>query len=379
MLPIIFHKLKGKYLKERNTQGLYLVDIAHYFFNYTRSRGWTEDDLLVVQQLLQKWRVLGEELDGPNGRPLEHVAGAGHILEDVRRFGHSDVYWCFPYEREIQKFTNMNTNQKNVEATFIKFCSRRLFQTVSTFKYLECDNLETSEQALVEIHKSYWHSEEVADDHASDALCPLAHGNGCLRVSTKGKAAMVMKLLKCPPMNACAMATSTKGIIISPLHNKLEQAHSIISSYLHHQHPHMDINHGPYIYKHRRCMLGTVFYKVGDDVVVKHNNPLATPFKGNITAFFSHEFQGFIQVYFTANYYEQMRISSSGQETNLVDKFTGMNFIKNNVFVPFDDTCIRPMSCIMHKFMCIKDSRLGRTKNLAYEMQDTIKRDRLVQ
>lgn len=378
VLPIIVHKFKGRYLKERCTQGLYLVDIAHYFFNYSRSRGWTEHDLVVVHHLLQKWRTFSEELDGPNGKPLEHVAGAGHIIEDIRRFGHSDVYWCFPHEREIQKFTNMNTNQKNVEATFINYCSRKLFQKVNTCKFQEQDKLESSERALLEIHKSYWHSEQFVDNHDIDSICPSIHGNGCLRVSTKEKATAMMKLLKCPPMNTCAITATTKGIIISPLHNQPKEADPIISSYLRHLHPHLENNEKLYIYEHKRCLMGNVFYKVGDDVVVKHDNAFGTPFKGNITQFFAHEFQGFIQVYFSAKYYEQIKVSSNGQETNLVDEFTGMNFIKNNKFVPFDDTCIRPMSCIMHKFMCIKNSRLGKTKNLAYEMQDTIKRDRLV-
>ena len=187
-----------------------------------------------------------------------------------------------------------------------------------------------------------------------------------------------MKLLKCPPMNACVVTSTTKGIIISPHHNKPKQANSTISSYLCHQHLQLEITQAIYIYEHKRCMMSNVFYEVGDDVVVKHDNLLGTPFKGKITQFFAHEFQGFIQVYFTAKYYEQIRVSSNGQEIDLVDEVTSMNFIKNDKFVPFDDTCIRPMSCIMHKFMCIKNSRLGRTKNLAYEMQDTIKRDQLV-
>ena len=63
--------------------GRLLVDIAHFFFNWTRNKGWSAEDLDGVCQLLQKWRVLSEELDGPNGRPLEHVVGAAHILEAV--------------------------------------------------------------------------------------------------------------------------------------------------------------------------------------------------------------------------------------------------------------------------------------------------------
>lgn len=51
------------------------MNISHYFFNYTRVNGWTVRDTLVVRRMLHSWRVLSEELDGPNGAPLEHVAG----------------------------------------------------------------------------------------------------------------------------------------------------------------------------------------------------------------------------------------------------------------------------------------------------------------
>jgi hypothetical protein len=54
---------------------LLLVDISHYFFNYSKLRGWSTRDLLFVKEMLCSWRVLSEEVDGPNGAPLEHVTG----------------------------------------------------------------------------------------------------------------------------------------------------------------------------------------------------------------------------------------------------------------------------------------------------------------
>jgi hypothetical protein len=33
-----------------------------------------------------------EDAYGRNGKPLEHVAGAEHLLDDVERFGHNDVF-----------------------------------------------------------------------------------------------------------------------------------------------------------------------------------------------------------------------------------------------------------------------------------------------
>ena len=53
----------------------------------TRTSGWSIVNLEVVQLLLQAWRVCTEDLDECNGAPLEHAAGATHLLDDVRRFG----------------------------------------------------------------------------------------------------------------------------------------------------------------------------------------------------------------------------------------------------------------------------------------------------
>ena len=38
--------------------------------------------------------------------------------------------------------------------------------------------------------------------------------------------------------------------------------------------------------------MSNVFYEVGDDVVVKHDNLLGTPFKGKITQFLLTSFKG---------------------------------------------------------------------------------------
>jgi hypothetical protein len=68
----------------------------------------------------------------------------------------------------------------------------------------------------------------------------------------------------------------------------------------------------------------------------------------------------------------------NGVEVDKMDPITGMNLIKNNFFIKFDDTCIRPIRCIMHKFITIKNPKQGRTHNIAYEVQDLRRRDRLV-
>ena len=82
VLPHILHVLYGR-ISEKRFVGALLVDLAHYFFNQTRTSGWSIVNLEPVQLLLQAWRVCTEDLDGCNGAPLEHAAGATHLLDDV--------------------------------------------------------------------------------------------------------------------------------------------------------------------------------------------------------------------------------------------------------------------------------------------------------
>ena len=101
ILPHILRKYHDTISSRLQKLGLLLIDIAHHFFNYYRVKGWTIEEMNIIQWLFQYWQVLLEELLGPNGRPLEHVVRAGHLLQDIQRFGHSDVYWCFPHKQVV--------------------------------------------------------------------------------------------------------------------------------------------------------------------------------------------------------------------------------------------------------------------------------------
>jgi hypothetical protein len=153
-------------------------------------------------------------LDGPNGRPLEHVAGVAHIQEDVQRFGHSDVCWCFPYEREVKKYNNIKTNQKNVKITFAKYIARRLFHKIQICIALEADGMEKDERALVQIHNALVHPEGIRYTHF--VQCPEWHLNCCLATSSIKKVYYLMKLIKEAPHSFCSEIANSKGIIISP-------------------------------------------------------------------------------------------------------------------------------------------------------------------
>ena len=75
ILPHVLNVVHGLISFQRQQLGLLLVDISHYFFNCIRVHGWSARDIEVVKRMFHSWRVLFEDLDGPNKAPLEHVAG----------------------------------------------------------------------------------------------------------------------------------------------------------------------------------------------------------------------------------------------------------------------------------------------------------------
>jgi hypothetical protein len=61
----------------------------------------------------------------------------------------------------------------------------------------------------------------------------------------------------------------------------------------------------------------------------------------------------------------------------MVDLITHMHLVQKNVFVAFDDKCIRPMRCILHKFILIGNPVQGKNKCIAYKMEDCRSRNQL--
>lgn len=55
--------------------GLLLIDIAHLFYSFSRTNGWTLDTIHIARTLLQAWKIRKDEYYGPNASILEHMAG----------------------------------------------------------------------------------------------------------------------------------------------------------------------------------------------------------------------------------------------------------------------------------------------------------------
>jgi hypothetical protein len=215
-----------------------LVDISHYLFKDTRDKGWSASYFNVVLSLFQHWRVISERMNGPNNKPLEHVARAGHILDDVKRFGHSNGYWCFPHEREVQKYQNICTNNKGVEKTFIIFYLRKLFQQTQLDIGMEEDCLNILERALAKVHNHLLSPQTFPQDSSVEGhiICHPHHEQCVLHCASIGMATKLTRLLKKLSNSHCAKAMINKGILVHTMSSenvlKLEKADAQVNEYL---------------------------------------------------------------------------------------------------------------------------------------------------
>jgi len=388
VLPHILHVLYGRISEKRWFVGALLVDLAHYFFNQTRTSGWSIVNLEAVQLLLQAWRVCTEDLDGCNGAPLEHAAGATHLLDDVRRFGPSEIYWCFVFEREVARFGKITTNNKLMETSFIQYYSRKLFTGVVHQISEERDSLHVCQRALKKVHGYLMYPEGVdQDNHEGFHQCPLWHTKCGIYTSSIEKAKDITQTLKLASGSPCASMVAIKGILIGRKHAPTLAQSPEIVEYLARRF-HKEEGWVPFINKVNNVMLEGVLYKASSHVVVKPDSGVDdTPFKAKIRGFFSHDFMGEISIYFSADYYTHLQdISYEGSKeiyVDLVDEVTGMNVVYNNRWCPFDYTCIRPVSSILHNFMLVEPGLSRRiayekSMSIAYELKDSRPRSRLL-
>ncbi|KAL3687894.1 hypothetical protein R1sor_014203 [Riccia sorocarpa] len=74
---------------------------------------------------LASWRIRSEELLGPNSSILEHVAGAGHMIDDIIRHGPSNIWedddGLLPHERAMRllhshmRFSTSRLSERTLE------------------------------------------------------------------------------------------------------------------------------------------------------------------------------------------------------------------------------------------------------------------------
>lgn len=86
-------------------------------------------------------------------------------LEDVIQFGHSNVYWCFLYDRDIKRYNNNKNYQKNVKTTFAKYVARGLFHKNQLCIATKAVGLDMRKIALIEVYDVLIFPQDVRHTH----------------------------------------------------------------------------------------------------------------------------------------------------------------------------------------------------------------------
>ncbi|KAL3694215.1 hypothetical protein R1sor_007866 [Riccia sorocarpa] len=148
--------------------GRLVFEIARYFYIASRSQtGWTEDMVNKCYMLFTSWRIRHEEGVGASGSILDHVAGAGELLDDVHRHGPSHVYWCYAFERLVSAYNKIKTNCKNMESTFISHYARTFFLQCCNAIWTDDDGLLPHQRIKTLLEENTVHLGNGNDSSAS--------------------------------------------------------------------------------------------------------------------------------------------------------------------------------------------------------------------
>jgi len=64
---------------------------------------WSMNDINLARDLFKVWRKLC----------MEHVVGAGHLMDDILRHGLQDVYWCYKFECKVNAYMRTSRNKNH--------------------------------------------------------------------------------------------------------------------------------------------------------------------------------------------------------------------------------------------------------------------------
>jgi hypothetical protein len=79
--------------------------------------------------------------------------GSRELVHDVERHSCHDIFWCYPFEREISKVVNISSNQKTSEVIYTGYYARHIFTKIHRAMQLDNDGLFLGGRTLKEVHK----------------------------------------------------------------------------------------------------------------------------------------------------------------------------------------------------------------------------------
>ena len=112
-----------------------LARIVEFLYCQGRNR-WTVDSAAVFQQIVLRYNISLEESQGLRACHL-----VNHNLTHILNFGTPDNYWCYNFERAVQRYVTISNNHKNIEVTFARTELRGdILKVRSSLKIQESDS-----------------------------------------------------------------------------------------------------------------------------------------------------------------------------------------------------------------------------------------------
>lgn len=92
--------------------------IVELIFNCGRN-GWTSETIAHLKALSWRHCILVEDRYGPSECVIT-LHSLTHLHEDISRFSLPDNFWCFQFEKAVERYVKQTSNRKGVEKTFAR-------------------------------------------------------------------------------------------------------------------------------------------------------------------------------------------------------------------------------------------------------------------
>ncbi|KAL3696392.1 hypothetical protein R1sor_010468 [Riccia sorocarpa] len=322
--------------------GRLVVEIARYFYILSRSEsGWTEAMLAKCKLLFASWRIRHEEGVGPTGSILDHVAGAGELLDDVRRHGPSHVYWCYSFERLVSSYNKIKTNSRHMETTFTSHYVRNFFSVCCEAIWADDDGLLPPQRIKLRVDQHTVYLEDgrkssVAREHTSP-------GCGIIYVSSQRSAKLLMAGLMSELLESTATDSGSSflsisnGIGVGPKDPRQGNINRGVQQYLHNYWKavidvQLELEEVPTrVTLLKSTMVKATLYGSGDYAFVKSDSSDMREgswrWKTKISRIFAHSCRGYIQIFFEGTWFFNSITKSGGRDFCRFDTISDMELL----------------------------------------------------
>ena len=322
------------------------------------------------------------------------MAGSGEIFDGIERHGPHHVYWCYRFERMVSDYGRTRTNQKDQEVTYSLHFARRFFTKICSVLWEDDDGLFPHQRALMKLHK--WlrvtsaHKKEHRKREQREFKCPEWHEDCVAIVSNQSMAVELWDGMQSSVESyGCKNMVLSKGVGIGSTRKKMEAVKTPIFTSLKQfwhnagllQNIHMASDMSDLCTPLRSVVWRKQVYRPGDHVVVamdgSTNFTEPSNWKAVIQAFFMHEYNGRMELFFEAVWYKQKYRHDRRHNEQIWDRdeYSQFTILEPKPLQFGGDNC-RLVSRIVHKFFPVhRTSDEGALEVVAMEVGDTLVRE----